>query len=222
VLLAAQVGDIGYHYLNFLQRTKDWRYIDPATCCASLGTRLVGLLPQFLFTYTEDMVSCDIYASSIAQLPNGVSLKVETNLPDDGHVKVTVLAAEKPFTLRLRIPRWAAENGVSRYESHENVHPGDVFELDFPLRFRLTRYTGGEEIVGKERWAVEYGPLLYAAMGAVNPLTVHFDPAKPEEWFTPLPGEKRRLKLRGDDSHFYMAYTDIHDEPFDVYPIVEN
>ena len=221
VLLAAQVGDIGYHYLNFLQRTKDWRYMDPATCCSAMGTRLVGLLPQFLFTYAEKMVSCDIYAPSEAELPNGVKLKVETNLPDGGYVKVTILEASEPFTLRLRIPRWAAEDGESYYETHEEVYAGDEFVLNFPMRFKMTRYTGGEEIPGKERWAVEYGPLLYGVLGAPNPLTITFDPEHPEEWFTPVPGEKRTMTIKGDTAHTYMAYLDIHDEPFDVYPQTE-
>jgi len=115
VLLAAQVGDVGYHYLNFLQRTKDWRYLDPCTCCASLGTRLVGLLPQFLFTFTEDTVNCDIYAPSEAELPNGVRLRVETALPDGGHVKVTVLDCDQPFRLRLRNkPRYRLRNNADR------------------------------------------------------------------------------------------------------------
>ena len=69
VLLAAQVGDRGYHYLNFLERSKDWRYLDRATCCAAMGTRLAALLPQFLYTYDGDSISVDIYASSRAVLP---------------------------------------------------------------------------------------------------------------------------------------------------------
>ncbi len=96
--------------------------------------------------------------------------------------------------------------------------------------YHLTRvdaiYTGGEEIKGKERYAVEYGPLLFAAMGAPNPLTVRFNPAAPSAWFTPVKqmmpgGSVLRLKLKGDRMHEYRAYMDIHDEPFDVYPIVE-
>ena len=31
-----------------------------------------------------------------------------------------------------------------------------------------------------------------------------------------------RLALRGDSAHSYMAYLDIHDEPFDVYPAVKD
>ena len=220
VLLASQVKDQGFHYLNFLQKSKDWRYLDRATCCSAMGTRLVGLLPQFLYTFTKDTVYCDLYASSEALLPNGVSLKVETGLPDEGNVEITILKAERPFTLKLRIPRWAAKDGASYYEAHEGVQAGDHFTLSFPFSFRVTRYTGGEEMKELERYAVEYGPLLYGVLGAPNPLTVSFDPDRPEEWFTPLPGEKRRLALRGDNCHEYMAYADIHDEPFDVYPAV--
>ena len=217
VLLAAQVGDIGYHYLNLLERTKDYRYLDRATCCASLGTRLAGLLPQFLYSYTEDDVYVDMFAQSEAELPNGVNIRVDTDMPHDGHVKITVVKADKPFRLHVRIPRWAVADDRSYYEV-KNAETGDVFEYNFGFSFRLTRYTGGEEIVGKERWAVEYGPLLYAAMGAPNPVSVAFDPEKPDEWFVP---NGRKLKLAGDDYHEYWAYKDIQDEPFSVYPIVE-
>ena len=226
VLFASQVGDRGFHYLNYLQRTKDYRYLDRATCCASLGTRLVGLLPQFLYSYTEDSVYVDMYASSTAALPNGVHLSVASGLPDNGRVVVRVERADHPFTLKLRVPRWACMDGQSHYVAHEGVKAGDTFTLDFPFRFRATRYTGGDEIKSHERYALEYGPLLYAAMGAPNPLTVRFDPNHPEEWFEPvrnmLPGRASlRFRLKGDSCHEYWPYMDIHDEPFDVYPIVE-
>lgn len=227
VLFASQVESRGYHYLNFLQRTKDYRYLDRATCCASLGTRLAGLLPQFLYSYTDDSVYVDMYASSEAELPNGVSLSVTSGLPESGRVRIAIAKAEKPFTLRLRVPRWACADGRSYYETHENVTAGAVFEKEFPFDFRITRYTGGEEIKGKERYAIEYGPLLFAAMGAPNPVTVRFDPAAPSAWFRPVkqmqPGNVvLRLKLKNDRMHEYRAYMDIHDEPFDVYPIVES
>ena len=218
VLLASQVESTGFHYLNFLERGKDWRYLDRATCCASLGTRLCGLLPQFLYTYTPQDVYVDLYAASEADLPNGVSLKCETNMPDDGHVKITITRADKPFRLHLRMPRWAVRDGKSYYVVHENVHAGDVFEFDLPMYFRVTRYTGGERRADAERYALEYGPLLYAAMGSPWPVQVNWDPNKPEEWFEPAGG---KLRLRGDNAHEYWAYADIHDEPFSVYPVVK-
>ena len=221
VLLASQVEDQGFHYFNFLEKNKDIRYVDRCTCCASLGTRLCGLLPQFLYSFTNDTVYCDLYAASEAELPNGVTLKVDTALPDSGKVKITILKATKPFTLKLRIPRWASKGGNSYYEVHQQVEAGACFEMNFAMNFKMTKYSGGEEIPGKERWAMEYGPLLYGILGAPNPLTVHFDPTKPEEWFTPLEGAKRCIRLKDDFIHTYMAYADITNEPFDVYPIVE-
>lgn len=169
VLLAAQVGDVGYHYLNFLERTKDYRYLDRATCCASLGTRLAGLLPQFVYSYAENDVYVDLFAQSRRSCPTGVTLRTETNMPEDGHVKIVIEKAEHPVKLHVRIPRWSVKDGKSYYEIHSDVKDGDVFEYDFAFSLKTTRYTGGEELVGKERWAVEYGPLLYAAMGAPNP-----------------------------------------------------
>ena len=218
VLLAAQVGDVGYHYLNFLERTKDYRYLDRATCCASLGTRLAGLLPQFVYSYAENDVYVDLFAQSRAELPNGVTLRTETNMPEDGHVKIVIEKAEHPVKLHVRIPRWSVKDGKSYYEIHSDVKDGDVFEYDFAFSLKTTTASGGEELVGKERWAVEYGPLLYAAMGAPNPVSVAFDPEKPEKWFTK---NGKKLILKGDTRHEYWAYKNIHDEPFSVYPVVE-
>ena len=234
VLLAAQVEDRGFHYLNFLEGGKDARWLDRCTCCASLGTRLVGLLPQLLYTCTENTVYVNLYAESTAKLPlaaGEVKLSCGTDMPDGGHVRLFVEEAAAPFTLKVRVPGWAAGpvkicvNGLCAGEFAPGfaslaVKAGDEVTFTLPMGFRAVRYTGGEEIVGKERWALSYGPLLYAAMG---PSVVHvaWDAAHPEQWFAPLPGEKRKLRLRGDDCHEYWAYLDIHDEPFSVYPVVE-
>ena len=218
VLLGAQVGHKGFHYLNFLEKNKDWRYLDRATCCASLGTRICGLLPQFLYAYKERDVYVDIYASSRAKLPNGVELECLTDLPDGNNVKITIWKADEPIRLHLRIPRWAAVDRKSYYRIHENVKTGDAFELKFERRYHVTRYTGAERVPEQERYALEYGPLLYAAMGAPNPILVSWDPERPEKWFRAANNGK--LQLLGDSMHEYWPYCDIHDEPFSVYPIV--
>jgi len=219
VLFAAQVSSTGYHYLNFLERSKDWRYLDRATCCASLGTRLVSLLPEFLYSYTDDTVWVNLYASGEAVLPNGVKLRCESGLPENGHVKLTVEEAPGSFTLKLRHPRWATKDYKSFFESR-TAKAGDVIELDFPMSFRITHYTGGEEIPHKERYAMEYGPLLYAVLGAPSPVEVSFDPARPEDWFTPIGDGRPGFRLKGDNRHEYRAYMNILDEPFSVYPVV--
>jgi hypothetical protein len=93
------------------------------------------------------------------------------------------------------------------------------YEFTLPMGFSMKKYSGGEEIPGKERWAMSFGPLLYAALGP-SIVEISFDPEHPERHFSPIPGRKRRFRLIDDDRHEYMAYLDIHDEPFSVYPIV--
>lgn len=235
VLLASQVEDIGFHYLNFLEGGKDARYLDRCTCCASLGTRLMGLLPQFLYTVSKNAVYVDIYASSEAELlldSGAVRLSMKTRMPDHGRVLIRVESACAPFTLKLRIPRWAAQPVVIRkngqpvltcspgYATLENVSGGDEILFTLPMTFRMTKYTGGEELVGKERWAMEYGPLLYAAMGP-SVVHLHWDPRRPVKYLKRLPGSLR-FRIEGDSAHEYWPYIDIHDEPFSVYPVIQN
>ena len=233
VLLASQVEDRGFHYLNFLEGGKDSRYLDKCTCCASLGTRLMGLLPQFLYTTSGNTLYADIYAASQATLPlssGDVSVTCKTQMPDNGRVLLKVDSAAAPFTLKLRIPRWAAKPVVIRvngapvltaapgYATLENIREGDEISFTLPMTFRVTKYTGGEELVGKDRYAVEYGPLLYAAMG---PSVVHlaWDVRHPEKYLKKIPGA-RKFRIEGDNAHEYWAYIDIHDEPFSVYPVI--
>ena len=235
VLLAAQVGDAGFHYLNFLEGGKDARYLDRCTCCASLGTRLVGLLPQFLYATSGNTVYADIYAASEATLSldsGAVKLSCRTQMPDGGQVSIRVDEAAAPFTLKVRIPRWAARPVTIRvngqpaltaspgYAALDGIKAGDEIRFTLPMSFRVTKYTGGEELPGKERYAIEYGPLLYAAMG---PSVVHvaWDPAHPEKWLKKIPGS-RKFRIEGDTAHEYWAYIDIHDEPFSVYPVVNH
>ncbi|MBQ3078772.1 MAG: glycoside hydrolase family 127 protein [Clostridia bacterium] len=220
VLLASQVSDRGYHYLNFLEKHKDMRWLDRATCCASLGTRLAGLLPQFLYSYAEDEVYINLYAQSEAALENGVKLSVHTDMPENGRVLVKIHNCDRPFTLYLRHPRWACEDGKSFYIKKENVRAGDIFEMEFPFIMKGVKYTGAEQIYGKERWALMRGPMLFACMGAPAPLTVTWDPENPEMWFEPVKGKWDRLSLRGDEMHEYRAYASIEDEPFSVYPVL--
>ena len=230
VLFAAQVGSQGFHYLNFLEGGKDSRYLDRCTCCASLGTRLVGLLPSLIYTYDENGVYVDLYASSEAKLPCG-TIECETDMPDGGNVRIKITESAKPFALRVRIPRWVNgrveifKNGQSSgkassgYFTLSEVSAGDVITFTLPMSFKVTKYTGAEEIIGKDRYALEYGPLLYAALGPAT-VEVKWDVNAPENEFVAQPGSKRIFTMHGDNAHEYMAYADITDEPFSVYPVV--
>ena len=85
-------------------------------------------------------------------------------------------------------------------------------------RWKSTKYSGADEIRYKERWAVEYGPLLLAA-GGRGGVTVNMDPNDPGAWLKRI--SQNRFKLCGCNNREYLVYMDIDDEPFVVYPIVE-
>jgi len=224
VLIAAQVEDRGIHYLAFLEGSKDKRYTDVATCCVATGTRLLAVLPQFLYSYHDRDIYIDLYASSQAQIGD-VMVSCETDMPYAGEVKVTVQKADAPCTLHFRIPAWCIHDvtiggktgKAGSYLVIENARAVDTFAFTLPFGMRSKLYSGAEEIPGKDRYAFEYGPLLLAAMGNGG-VTFEMDPAHPDEWLKPI--SKNRFKLNGSNRHECMAYMDIADQPLTVYPVV--
>ena len=99
----------------------------------------------------------------------------------------------------------------------ENVEGGSEIEFVFPMSMRSTLYTGEEEIENKDRYALEYGPLLLAAMGRGG-VTLKFNTENPDESFERI--ADTRFKIKGDSFHEYMTSMDITDEPLTVYPVV--
>lgn len=224
MLAAAQVGDRGLHYLGFLDGCKDTRWVDIATCCASTGTRMISMLPQLLYSWNRDDIYVNLYADSEATLGDA-EIALESGMPYTGHVQLTVRKAPRPLTLHLRIPRWCdgpvtiqGQTGQpGTYLVLPGITEGTILTFDFPFKWRSTLYTGAEEIPGKERWALEYGPLLLAA-GGRDGVTVEMDPENPAAWLERI--SPTRFRLRGSACQEYLVYMDIDDEPLTVYPVV--
>lgn len=224
VLTASQVEDRGIHYLALLEGSKDFRWQDVATCCASTGTRLISMVPQMLYSWTEKEIYVNLYADSEAQLGDA-KIKVQTQMPYDGQVRIELVETGKPMDLKLRIPRWCAGHVTvcgqtakpGTYLTIPGCAAGTVIEFTLPFGWKSTLYTGAEEVPGKEMWAFEYGPLLLAA-GGRNNVTVKLDPEHPEVWLERF--SKTRFRLKGSTCQEYLVYMDIEDEPLTVYPFV--
>ena len=99
----------------------------------------------------------------------------------------------------------------------ENINGGTEIEFTLPMSMSSTLYTGEDEIEGKDRYALEYGPLLLAAMGR-GKVELSFNTENPDESFERI--SDTRFKLKNDNFHEYMTYMDIQDEPLTVYPVV--
>lgn len=222
VLIASQVEDRGYHYLSFLEKSKDKRFTDIATCCCGTGSRLVSMLPQFLFTINQDAVYVNLYADSDLET-DGVRLSVVTDMPYGGRVRIRIREWDRRM-LKLRIPGWCAGSvtvgGVTaapgEYLTLTGLAAGQELELALPFGIRSTLYTGAHAVEGKTRYALEYGPLLLAALRN-DAFTVKCDIKNPAL----VPRGRGRFGISGNPALEYRAYMDIADEPLTVYPVVE-
>jgi hypothetical protein len=156
------------------------------TCCPPNIQRVLASLPGYMYSTSTDALYVHLYhAGTLAwHLEDGTPLEVrqETNYPWSGAVTVRVNpAAEKRFTLNLRIPAWAsgatlAVNGTAQPAPRPAAYAaiqrswkrGDVVKLTLPIAPRLTAANPlVRDDVGK--LAVEYGPLVYCMEGLDQP-----------------------------------------------------
>ncbi len=195
VAIANQDGNEGIRYFAWLDQHKQRGGL--VHCCCGVGTRLYAMLPEFLYSVSEDTISVDIYSESEIDWQRNageVKLRTRTKMPYCGAVRIEVeTEGGAEFELRLRIPSWAT--GPVDVNVGGEVYTGEpgsylsifrawdsLTELSFDLPFglRATLYTGAEQYsnlhaeppVEYARYAFEYGPLLMAVKGAAESMAV--------------------------------------------------
>ncbi|GAA1607091.1 glycoside hydrolase family 127 protein [Kribbella sancticallisti] len=137
-------------------------------CCPPNIMRTLSSLDGYLASTSADGVQLHQYAEGTVAAGE-VALKVETNYPWAGAVRITVeQTTDGPWALELRIPGWAEGATVNGDEATAGYHrierswtAGDVVELQLPL---ATRVVGSDPRVDATRGcvALERGPLVYA------------------------------------------------------------
>jgi DUF1680 family protein len=180
-----------YHYVNPLRvrgshPRQPWFEI---ACCPPNLMRTLATLDHYvasrddLGVYVHQFTSADIDAGGTRQL------HMETTYPSGDVVRLVVdTDADRPWTLRLRIPSWAGEgfalslNGqpatgiiISGYlELTRQWNAGDALELTLPMAPRLTRaVTSVENLQGQA--AIERGPLVFCVEQCDLPVDLHPD-----------------------------------------------
>ncbi len=151
-----------------------------STCCEGQGTRMMGALPEFIYSIADDGVYVDLFAASSVKFPVGketMSLNMVTKFPYDPKVQLVVSVNEPVSSkIRIRIPSWAANNMNINVNGKRAVSgkPGtyvtlsrvwnnnDEISFSVPMTFRMTKYNGEEQDLVFDRYALEYGPLLLA------------------------------------------------------------
>ncbi|MDR1221662.1 MAG: glycoside hydrolase family 127 protein, partial [Tannerella sp.] len=183
VILASQTeqGNIRYH--ANMQGTKENPRSASNTCCEGQGTRLLGSLPEYIYSIASDGLYVNLYEpSSINWTVRGqaASLMLDSDFPFESQIglKIAVPSPVK-MNIRVRIPSWATQkveisvNGKryttgkpgSYVELSRKWTDGDRVDFTLPAGYRVTQYAGVDTVAGYERYAVEYGPILLASTG---------------------------------------------------------
>ena len=82
---------------------------------------------------------------------------------------------------------------------------------------------GDDQVAGKKRYSVEYGPILFAAVGAPT-ANITVDKGKEAEHLAnhlePVYGAPLHFSVRGNTGQKFMPYWQISEEEFTCYPEV--
>ena len=211
------------------------------SCCEGQGTRLFGMLPEFIYKIADDGLYVDLFSeSSIEWEQDGkkLSLHQHSEFPSNPEVKLHFELAEPVKSkIRIRIPSWAASkmnvlvNGkkvaagtAGSYVAIKRTwNNNDVVSFTLPMDFRLTKYAGvTEDFKGKEAYALEYGPLLMGLVGdevknGIFNLSVTAGELKSK--LKPVAGKPLHFSIEGMNGALeYVPYYEIHNETFTCYP----
>jgi DUF1680 family protein len=165
-------------------------------------------------------------------------LKMMTRFPFDPDVRLQVSAARPTHAnIRVRVPSWTT--GLTLYVNGirgDTGEPGSYMALDRTwsegdtVRFRLVaplrveRYTGVDQIPDHERYAVSFGPILLAAVGAPEIRLRIEQMRQPEDLLKhlrPKPGHPLHYLVENNPGVEFMPYWQVDKEPFNCFPAVD-
>jgi len=239
VILACQQNDGKIRYHNLMEGKNPTETSSNNTCCEAQGTRILGSLPEHIYSTAVDGLYVNLYEpSSISLQLAGTSLTVsmESKFPFNPHV-VIKLATSKPMKmkLRVRIPTWAADVMAVNVNGKIFVtgKPGsyavldrtwtndDVISFDLPIDIRITHYEGSDTITGHERYAAEYGPILLAAVGEQLPINIKQDMKQFKQGLIRKSEKTLDFTAKGDDKILLVPYFKIKDlQTFTSFPVI--
>ena len=242
VALANQDGSSGIRYHTILEGTKE-RSTHENTCCEGQGTRLIGSLPEHIYSITADGIYVNLYEpSSIRWQQSGqdIALSLKTHFPFENSASVTVqISAPTRTKVRIRVPSWAgsemdisingkmaASGKPGTYIALERLWTnGDRISFEIPTPIRIARYNGLDRVEGETRYSIEYGPILLAAVGSAS---VNLAVGKGQgaeslaEYLEPVLGSSLHFYVRGNPGQRLMPYWQITSEEFTCYPTIKS
>lgn len=244
VALANQVGDHGIIYHTRLVGMKGDLPVPLCTnsCCEGQGTRLIGSMPEYIFSTAPDGLYVNLFEpASIQWEQSGGRMEVSLSGNFPYHPDITLaISASRPTQarIRVRIPSWAASPVELRINRGSTItgspgtyvtldrtwSTGDTVRFTLPMQLKLTRYEGLDQIEGHERYALEYGPVLLALTGSDSAVLnasgpraeAILDRLRPDR-FRPL-----HYSIDGHPQFRYIPYWQVVTEPFTCFPVIDH
>jgi uncharacterized protein len=238
VALANQAETKGLRYFAVLLGPKK----EPThnnTCCEGQGTRLLGSLPEHIYSIAPDGMYVNLFEPSTLSWSNAgqsMQVKMTTQFPFQADVHLGITASHRVRAkVRVRVPSWAsgdmpimvnakvaATGTPGSYVALDRTWSnGDTITFTLPMKLRVTRYAGSTETAGNNRYAVEYGPILLAAVGSKD-VVIRAD-RHPEEFLaqlTPKSGQPLHFTVAQNQDVEYMPYWKVSEQPFTCFPVV--
>lgn len=245
VILANQDGALGFRYHAMLLGHKE-AASRVNSCCEGQGTRILGSLPEYIYSIAVDGLYVNLYEPSTFEWHHAdevMRLTMRTAFPRDGAVELEVATSQpQRAKLRIRMPSWAAGNTTLQingtqaaigtpgtYVVLERVWlAGDKVSFVLPMSLKLTKYTGADQTAGRERYALEYGPFLMAAIGAADSRILIFPafgrPADMIDKLRPQDDNGCHFAFEGLDGSkvSFIPYFEVGDQDFSCFPIIES
>lgn len=241
VSIAHQDGNYGIRYhTNLVGHMEKATRIN--SCCEGQGTRLVGSLPEHIYSIAPDGIYVNLFEPSTISWKQGnepARVRMETKFPLGQDVKLTVLSAPSAkMNLHLRIPSWAtrqvdvAVNGKKIADGKPGTYlaldrvwsNGDRIDFVLPMGFQTILYTGVDQFPGHKRYAITYGPFLFAAKGPSNIVLQAPSGGAAEDLvklFRPISGQPLHYTVEGNPGVEYMPYWQIDKEEFTCFPVID-
>jgi uncharacterized protein len=240
VALANQAGAAGFRYHALLDHHKE-KPTSINTCCEGQGTRLIGSLPEHIYSLASDGLYVNLYEpSTIDWAQNGETLRISmsTRFPFDPQVQLQVSAVQPVSAkVRVRVPSWAMREMAVSVNGKKSApgkpgsyvaldrtwEDGDAISFTLPMVLRPLRYTGTDQVPGYERYSVSYGPILLAAVGAPEVRLRLRKGMRPEDLLkslAPKPGQPLHFTDEDNPGIEFMPYWQVDQEPFTCMPAI--
>jgi DUF1680 family protein len=241
VAMANQAGSKGFRYHALLAHAKE-QPTQKNTCCEGQGTRLIGSLPEHIYSLASDGVYVNLFEPSSIHWAEGdasLQIKMATRFPFDREVRLQFTAAHPTQAkVRVRVPSWATHEmavtvngkpaGSGKPGSYVTIDrawaEGDGVTFTLPAGLVASRYAGVDQIPNHDRYSVSYGPILLAAVGAPE-ITLRLSKVrKPQDLLRhlkPKPGQPLHYRVENNPGIEFMPYWQVDKESFNCFPAVD-